>query len=327
MYKMYFLHTETLKLIRIDNLGRDIASKYAILSHTWGDEEVLFSDLQGSPYSEEIENLQDRIALLESYFLEGKAKSSFQEGQYSWSQEAGEGSGGQERAETEKERNRRLRGAKRKKGWSKIEACCREATKYGVCLVWIDTCCIDKDSSAELSEAINSMFEWYRNAKVCLVYLEDVFVDDDRDRGQLRKARWFTRGWTLQELIAPPVVIFFSKDWAFIGTGSSLAQDIAEITGIDQAVLGGDGTNALSMFSVANRLSWAAKRSVTRPEDRPYSLMGLFGVNMPIIYGEGERAAFFRLQQEIFQVTGDHSIFAWAFWYVMSCDASFGAPS
>jgi hypothetical protein len=173
-------------------------------------------------------------------------------------------------------RELRLRRAKQKKGWSKIEACCKEAAKYGVCLVWIDTCCINKDSSAELSEAINSMFQWYRDAKVCLAYLEDVIVDTARENGQLSKARWFTRGWTLQELVAPQSVIFFSNNWGFIGTRSSLAEDIAEITGIDKTVFLENRLYDVLRFSVAVRFSWAANREVTRAEDRAYSLMGLF---------------------------------------------------
>lgn len=170
------------------------------------------------------------------------------------------------------------------------------------------------------------MFAWYRDAKFCLAYLGDAFIveEGDGDRWRYYKkwilslriigfnhARWFKRGWTLQERIAPKEVLFFDRNWEFIGTRTSLAHYIAEITRIDKSIFEENGLGRMAKFSVANRLSWAAKREVTREEDRAYSLMGLFGVNMPIIYGEGETSAFFRLQQEIFSATGDHSIFAW----------------
>src|SRR5438034_2728585 len=144
---MYFLDTETFKLVRVDHPGESLSNRYAILSHTWGDGEVLFSDLQESPHSKEFEDLVGRVT------------PSNEIRQDLGSQEPDRNRDNRDGAETENQRNRRLRRARQKKGWSKIEACCREARKYGVCLVWIDTCCINKDSSAELSEAINSMFE------------------------------------------------------------------------------------------------------------------------------------------------------------------------
>lgn len=292
---MYFIHTETLELVKIDDPER-YYGKYIILSHTWDEEEVLFGDLQESPYDKVVEDLQNRLATLESS-LKGETSNN-----------------SRDEADSKKTSFALCR-AKKKKGWSKIEACCKEASKYGISLVWIDTCCINKDSSAELSEAINSMFALYRDAKVCLAYLQDVSSGPTRLRRammpEISDARWFTRGWTLQELIAPNEVIFFDRDWNFIGTRSSLTMRIAAITGIHEAIFGERRLDRLFEFSVAVRLSWAADREVTRLEDRAYSLMGLFGVNMPIIYGEGERSAFLRLQQEIFNGTGDHSIFAW----------------
>lgn len=191
------------------------------------------------------------------------------------------------------------------KGWSKFSRCCDVARELGFTYLWMDTCCIDKASSSELSEAINSMFDWYRRAAVCLAYLDD--VANDGLVATFSKSEWFKRGWTLQELIAPPSVIFFSVDWEVIGTKTSLAATIAIITRIDEKILLGGN---LSEISVAKKMSWASGRRTTRVEDEAYSLMGLFGVHMPTIYGEG-RKAFIRLQEEILKVSHDQSIFAW----------------
>ncbi|KAI0868684.1 heterokaryon incompatibility protein-domain-containing protein [Hypoxylon argillaceum] len=148
------------------------------------------------------------------------------------------------------------------KGYQKILGCCDQSRLDGFEYVWIDTCCIDKRSSSELSEAINSMYRWYQEARVCYAYLEDVYnVDqDDANHTKLKSSRWFTRGWTLQELIAPQIV-------------------------------------------------WASKRKATRIEDEAYCLLGLFGVSMPLIYGEGSKA-FRRLQEEIMKQSDDETIFA-----------------
>ena len=192
----------------------------------------------------------------------------------------------------------------------KIRGCCALARKHGYRWVWIDSCCIDKTSSSELSEAINSMYEWYAAADVCFALLDDVGDDHDpclKD-SHFRRSRWFTRGWTLQELVAPAVVVFFSKNWRLIGTKETLADLVEEITGIDGPVLRHEV--ALDAVSVARRMSWAAKRQTTREEDRAYSLMGIFGVNMPTIYGEGHNA-FIRLQEEILKHVPDQSIFIW----------------
>ncbi|EIW51976.1 uncharacterized protein TRAVEDRAFT_86572, partial [Trametes versicolor FP-101664 SS1] len=184
------------------------------------------------------------------------------------------------------------------------------AREAGYRLVWIDSCCIDKASSSELSEAINSMFEWYSEADVCYAYLAD--VPDDEDPRLLdsvfRESRWHRRGWTLQELIAPERVIFLSCTWRFLGTKTGLASTLEQITNVDFAIL--TGRTTLTSISVAKRMSWAATRWTTRVEDRAYSLLGLFGVHMSPIYGEGANA-FLRLQEEIIKTIPDQSIFAW----------------
>lgn len=175
--------------------------------------------------------------------------------------------------------------------------------------VWVDTCCIDKRSSAELSEAINSMFHWYRESKCCYALLSDVEYDTAADElgGDFDKARWFKRGFTLQELLAPDEVDFFDKSWRYIGNRTALAERISKATTIPtNMLLNGQYERA----SIAQRMSWAAKRQTTRPEDVAYCLLGLFDVNMPLLYGEGNKA-FIRLQEEILRGSEDQSIFAW----------------
>ena len=192
---------------------------------------------------------------------------------------------------------------KNKAGYDKIEFCGKQAASDGLQYFWVDTCCIDKSSSAEITEAINSMFRWYRNAAKCYVYLSDVSTsgheNDHLPRSTwklaFRKSRWFTRGWTLQELIAPTLVEFFSLEGKRLGDKSSMEQQVHEITGIAIHALRG---NPLSDFSVADRMSWAAERRTAREEDEAYCLLGIFDIHMPLIYGEREKA-FIRLKKEI----------------------------
>ncbi|KAI0768707.1 heterokaryon incompatibility protein-domain-containing protein [Trametes elegans] len=192
----------------------------------------------------------------------------------------------------------------------KIRRCCEYARTRGISYLWTDTCCIDKTSSAELSEAINSMFDWYSLAEVCYVFLADVPDTEDPQLwgSSFRLSKWFTRGWTLQELIVPRDNIFLSRTWRMIGNKARLANVIHEITGVDLEVL--MHTRPLHSVSVAVRMTWASGRATTRVEDEAYSLMGLFGVRMPVIYGEG-RQAFVRLQEEIMRRIPDQSLLAW----------------
>ncbi|KAI6022063.1 glycosyltransferase family 20-domain-containing protein [Pisolithus marmoratus] len=200
-------------------------------------------------------------------------------------------------------------------GYQKVIRSCKQAEKDGYSWLWIDTCCINKDSSAELSEAINSMYRWYRNAQRCYVYLSDVDTSafpTEQDFSKFGKSNgwpeWFSRGWTLQELIAPKELEFFNKNWVSIGTKQGLTSTLEDITRIPSKVL--RSGRVLGGSSVAQIMSWAADRTTTRVEDRAYSLLGLFDVNMPMLYGEGSKA-FQRLQWEIIRVSSDHSIFAW----------------
>ncbi|KAI1797060.1 heterokaryon incompatibility protein-domain-containing protein [Ganoderma leucocontextum] len=191
----------------------------------------------------------------------------------------------------------------------KIRQSCEIARFHGYRYLWIDSCCIDKTSSSELSEAINSMYTWYGRAAICYAFLADVPHGDipDSYESAFRKSRWFRRGWTLQELIAPSRLVFLSSDWQALGSKSSMAGLVEQITRIDRKVL----TNQLSLdkMSVARRMSWAAERETTRVEDRAYSLLGIFDLNMPTLYGEGERA-FRRLQEEILRRIPDQTLFA-----------------
>ena len=197
--------------------------------------------------------------------------------------------------------------AVQKAGYAKIKLCCDQAVKDGLQYSWVDTCCIDKTSSAELSESINSMYRWYQKAVICYAFLPDVHALDVSEDLSFRKSAWFTRGWTLQELIGPSIVEFYNSAWNKLGTKDSLADVISVITSIDVKVLkGADPMN----FSIAKRMSWASKRTTTKIEDIAYSLLGIFDVNMPMLYGEGGKA-FIRLQEEIMKHSDDHSIFAW----------------
>lgn len=248
---MRLIHTETLELFEF--FGNDIP-RYAILSHTWGQEEMSLKD---------------------------------------W---------------------KRRDAAKEKTGFSKINMACRQALADDVKYLWVDTNCIDKRSSAELSEAINSMFGWYKNAFVCYAYLADVeprpsgALTEDY-RSQFRLSRWFTRGWTLQELLAPPHVVFFAKDWSKIANRYDVADEISTATGIPEEYLVNWRTPVASA-SVARRMSWLSGRETTRIEDMAYCVMGIFDINMPLLYGEGPKA-FTRLQEEIIRKSTDHTIFCW----------------
>lgn len=184
-------------------------------------------------------------------------------------------------------------------GSRKIEMACEQSREDGFDYLWADTNCIDKTSSAELSEAINSMYLWYTQSAVCYAYLADV-----RDRSNLQdfaRSKWFTRGWTLQELLAPEDVRFFSRDWEPVGTKMERSGLISRITTISEPFLVG---RSHLQASVAERMSWAANRSTTRQEDIAYCLLGLFNIQMPILYGE-RGGAFLRLQEEILKTSSD----------------------
>jgi ankyrin repeat protein len=205
-----------------------------------------------------------------------------------------------------------------KSGYAKLKFCAEQAAKDGLEHFWVDTCCIDKSSSAELSEAITSMFRWYKNSATCYVYLADVTTKKRRGGREspdhempsvtwmsaFRNSRWFTRGWTLQELLAPRNVLFFSRDGELLGDKFSLEQHIHDVTHIPIPALRGA---PLHSFSVDDRMSWAATRITKKEEDRAYSLLGIFGVSMVPIYGELQAAAFRRLRKEITEVKQDQS--------------------
>jgi hypothetical protein len=186
-------------------------------------------------------------------------------------------------------------------GYAKVRYCGSQARGDGLAYFWIDTCCIQKSNSVELQEAINSMFRWYRNADKCYVYLVDVATAGQDPDARLwvpafQKSRWFTRGWTLQELIAPKDVEFFAKDWTFLGNKSTLEAIISGATGVSSDVLRG---RPLIHCTIEERLMWAKGRATRREEDCVYSLLGIFDVTMPLIYGEGKVKAFRRFHEEI----------------------------
>ena len=202
----------------------------------------------------------------------------------------------------------------------KIRHACTLAESHGYMWLWVDTSCINKESSADLSEAINSMYRYYSLARMCYAYLRDVppasgggsYLSQRRDRSCrdiFMSSKWHTRGWTLQELIAPTFVLFLATDWTHIGTKAELADLLETITHIPASLL--RLHTRLADYSVAQRMSWAASRKTTRPEDRAYSLLGIFGINMSTLYGEGEQA-FYRLQEEIMKRRADTTLFAWS---------------
>ncbi|KAF4453124.1 hypothetical protein F53441_4121 [Fusarium austroafricanum] len=276
--------TDTMRLINTHTLAfkelyRSNLPKYAILSHTWGPEEVTFQDWA------------DRETL------------------------------------------------KEKAGFKKIVEMCEQAKSDGYLYAWVDTNCIDKSSSAELTEAINSMFTWYRQADICYAYLSDVPTFKPLSYAkEFRQSRWFKRGWTLQELLAPEQVIFYAADWSRIGTKATLVRDIAAASGISikylcpekttLAASQGDWAVGLGTLchkaSVAERMSWLSRRETTRLEDMAYCMLGIFGISMPLLYGEGPRA-FLRLQEEILKSSDDHSLFCWS-WTIGPIQSSLLSP-
>ncbi|CAJ2505058.1 Uu.00g124520.m01.CDS01 [Anthostomella pinea] len=243
---MWLIDTQTLTLKQEVNPA---PGSYAILSHTWEEDEVSFQDFQD------------------------------------------------------------LASAGRRKGFGKIQRTCDLARERGLKYAWVDTCCIDKSSSSELSESINSMFRWYRDAAVCFAFLSDLGADVSFEAGFSKEmCRWLRRGWTLQELIAPKEVELYDEAWSLRGTKSQHIPLVSSATGIDSDVL--RDSSRLSQILVARRMSWASDRETTRAEDLAYCLLGIFDINMPMLYGEGEKA-FMRLQEEIVKQSTDLSLFAW----------------
>ncbi|KAK4109274.1 HET-domain-containing protein, partial [Canariomyces notabilis] len=245
---MWLINSRNMKLEFMQNPKKN---SYAILSHTWGDDEVSFQEYR--------------------QYEQGRAPGH---------------------ART---------------GLEKIIMTCQLALTRGLAYCWVDTCCIDKSSSAELSEAINSMFQWYKDAAVCFAYLSDVRAGDSFGRA-FAASRWLKRGWTLQELIAPRNVEFYDAAWSKRSSKAESLTFLSNCTGIDREVLE-DCTN-LSRIPIARRMSWASMRKTTRIEDTAYCLMGIFDIHMPMIYGEGKKA-FMRLQEEIAKQSCDLSLFAW----------------
>lgn len=194
-----------------------------------------------------------------------------------------------------------------KPAFTKLWRAIERAKLDGCGYLWIDTCCIDKTSSVELSEAINSMYRYYQNAQKCFAFMSDVGQEDVTP--EFADSRWWRRGWTLQELLAPTIVEFFTSDWQALGTRLTLRTTISQITGIDLEYLTGD--LPVQHASIAKRMSWAASRQTTRDEDIAYCLIGIFEVNMTMLYGEGGTRAFLRLQEEIMRADEDQSLFAW----------------
>ena len=196
-------------------------------------------------------------------------------------------------------------------GIIKLQEFCTDAGKRGYRWAWSDTCCIDKESSAELQEAIGSMFRWYRRSALTIVHLADISND-----GALSSSVWFERGWTLQELLAPRAILFFTQDWSPYKACSSsnhkedniVLAELEKVTNIARHYLTDfhPGTN-----DARSRLQWASTRRTTRPEDMAYSLFGVFNLHLPVLYGEPKENALGRLLAEIISQSGDISVLDW----------------
>lgn len=192
-------------------------------------------------------------------------------------------------------------------------ACAKaKARKPSIEWLWVDTFCIDKRNSQELTESLNSMFEWYKKAKVCYAYLYDVDLSTPGRRGFKTKegeeSEWFERGWTLQELLAPQDMEFYDQNWNYMGTKEELASELERVTGIKEEYL--ETSYNIQSASMATHMSWMAGRTTTRVEDIAYGVLGIFGISMAVQYGEGKQA-FMRLQRGLMETSTNESIFAW----------------
>ncbi|KAI0761358.1 hypothetical protein BD413DRAFT_245063 [Trametes elegans] len=191
-----------------------------------------------------------------------------------------------------------------------IQNACQVVSEAGYGYVWFQSCCVDRINGAELSDALNSLWDWYSNVGTCFAYLADVPPGDQvfGPDSQFRRSEWHQDAWTLQALVAPRNVVFLARDWSVLGTKGSLASPLEAITAVDRAVLKGE--HSAREASVARRMWWASRRHFPCPEDEAYALLGLFDVNIPVTYGEGVHA-FMQLQEEIFRSTADQTLFAW----------------
>ncbi|KAF8161847.1 hypothetical protein BJ912DRAFT_823325, partial [Pholiota molesta] len=193
-------------------------------------------------------------------------------------------------------------------GWDRLANFCRiAATNHKITFGWMDTICINKDSSAELDESIRSMYAWYADATVCIAYLAQT-----TSLSHMHSDVWFTRGWTLQELLAPQSIIFHGANWKELPTDMYNVHDgkhyvmedeIFVATSIKPQHRRSFGAHR-HQIPISERMEWAANRQVTRQEDVAYSLMGIFGVSLSIAYGEGSERAFVRLLKEIMNLPG-----------------------
>ncbi|KAK0622687.1 hypothetical protein B0T14DRAFT_514279 [Immersiella caudata] len=282
-----------MRLINIDTMKMEEffgsqVPRYVILSHTWGRQEISYQDYMWlDNYDQELaEGIIDEFMPRQRQRVIQKANSM--------------------RAREGYEKVQRFAAFAQDLRLTGPE---HQHTSY----IWVDTCCINKESSAELSEAINSMYAWYKKSFRCVAYLSDV----ESPKADIGQSRWFTRGWTLQELVAPRYVQFHDRNWDLITHRYQAAKKLSKITGINIGIFTGD--LLLEYTTIAERISWAAKRETTRVEDQAYCLMGLFDVNMPLLYGEGGNA-FQRLQQEIIKSTKDQSIFLWGLDHSLTAD-------
>lgn len=249
---MRLLNTKTFELSEFEP-SRGIPD-YAIVSHTWGPDELQFADFQD----------------FDSARLKKPASAH------------------------------------------KIDLVLHQAVQDGHKWIWMDNLCIDKANNTELAEAINSMFRYYKEAKTCYTFLADVsWSKNIHWEHGFSLSKWFTRGWTLQEMLASRDLRFLDHEGRVLGCmQDEVLRLTARVSGVPIDIL--THRRPLSSASIAQRMSWAARRETSKAEDVAYCLLGIFDVNIPLLYGEGSERAFInRLQEEIAKTSNDQSIFAW----------------
>ncbi|THV01249.1 HET-domain-containing protein [Dendrothele bispora CBS 962.96] len=228
---------------------------YAILSHTWGAEEIGYHDF-------------DQL-----FFEDSENWSVFVEGVEMYEQH---------------------QGTKAKPAYHKIVEACIKALSDGVEYLWVDTCCIDQEDQTDVHRNVKNMYSYYRNSRICYAYLVDM-----GHQSSFGQSRWFTRGWTLQELLAPPEVIFFDSNWGYIGSRTVLCAEISGVTGIPEDIV--RGSTSFRDVDVQERMSWSVLRKTSRSVDRAYCLFGILGVSIEPDYTEDLVTAINRLQEAFFE--------------------------
>lgn len=284
---MRFLNTETYELIESDRAPGN--GQYAILSHTW---------LTNTTSEVTYDDMKDHFQELKDHFegpRDGQRKEKRKESKHGWQAEG------------------------KRAGWQKLTSFCNFAAQYKYDWAWMDTCCINKNNEREVETSVHGMFEFYENSQVCYAYLADVdySANKDQQKSALKQSRWFTRGWTLQELLAPRTLCFLSKEWKMLVWRNTLT-DLPDLHNLVRSNPAGwirlrsDKDGTFVPFGLASRLSWSSERQTTEVEDQAYAICGLFDIKMRVRYNEGpSKFTFFRFQRALVAKYKDLSLLAW----------------